>query len=127
MSPKYKLGKKRYGRRSLPVTIEDLDDMHVLDEEDIEVASSTKSLRRSLTCDEDESNSEEVGAVFIPNQLLRYEHDCVMKILGFNMVRKKCGRVFIINLDNWINDQISYPKFRLTLNWYSYMYNVLMI
>ena len=89
VSPKYKLGKKRYGRRSLPVTIEDLDDMHVLDEEDIEVASSTKSLRRSLTCDEDESNSEEVGVVFIPNQILRYGHDCVMKILGFNYGTKE--------------------------------------
>lgn len=60
VSPKYELGSKRYGRRSLPVTIEDLEDLNVLDDDDIEVASSTKSLKHSLTV-EDDSESEEVS------------------------------------------------------------------
>lgn len=61
VSPKYELGKKRYGRRSLPVTIEDLEDLQVLDEDDVEVASSTKSLKHYLTVDEDDTDSAEVG------------------------------------------------------------------
>jgi len=60
VSPKFELGEKRYGRLSLPVSAEDLDGLTVVDDDDIEVASSTRSLKHSLVV-EDASDSEEVG------------------------------------------------------------------
>ena len=62
MSPKYVVGEKQYGRRSLPVSAEELEDLSVLDEEDIEVASSTKSLKRSITV-HDDTDSDDVSYV----------------------------------------------------------------
>ena len=43
-------GSKRYGRKSLPFMSDEFDCL-ADDEEDIDVASSTKSLKHSLTAD----------------------------------------------------------------------------
>ncbi|XP_052276394.1 ninein-like protein isoform X3 [Dreissena polymorpha] len=59
-SPLYKLGEKHYGRLSMPATVSDGDeDMTTLDEEDIEVASSTMSLKHSLVVDEASDTDED--------------------------------------------------------------------
>ena len=54
-------GSKRYGRRSMPFSSDDFDCL-ADDEEDIDVASSTKSLKRSLTADS-VTDTDEVGSV----------------------------------------------------------------
>ena len=61
MSPKYVVGKKRYGRRSMPFVAEDFDCL-ADDEDDIEVASSTMSLKHSLII-HDMSDTEEVSTL----------------------------------------------------------------
>ncbi|KAL4239155.1 hypothetical protein ACF0H5_003857 [Mactra antiquata] len=66
VSPKFIVGEKRYGRKSLPINMEELDDISMLDDEDIEVASSIKSLKHSITVgdDDDDTESDQVYTLF---------------------------------------------------------------
>ena len=62
VSPKYVVGNKRYGRKTLPFHLDDFESL-ADDEDNIDVSSSTKSLKRSYTSD-DVTDTDEVSVVY---------------------------------------------------------------
>ncbi|XP_052767676.1 ninein-like protein isoform X2 [Mya arenaria] len=75
VSPKYELGEKRYGRLSLPVSTEELEELSVANEDD-DAASTTRSLKHSLVVDEG-SDSEGTGSESQKKRRRHEGHDSI--------------------------------------------------